>query len=324
LRLRTIWFIALLLALPLAACGPVVREQGLPAAEVMRLAAQKSGELQSARFALEADFQIQGISSPATGTAKLNGVLQDGGNAVQFTLAVDARVSPSAEADQPFRLFGNADIVMLPQQETFLRLNMLVTDPEQHLFQASLLDLVAGKWWLLPSQGSASSPVPGGTLTRSPNLLKAQSQVVRVREDDGLTMLDGKKVYHILVELDPEKLLGYLAQVAGERQEPFDRSAAAHTLENLKASGELWVDADTFYLRRVSWDVESLEEENGMTVSGSFTVDLSDHNAAPPIIPPKDASPLSPQLFFGSEVLSSGDRPSVFAFTPVHDSLSLP
>jgi len=285
------------------ACSSTVREKGLPAAEVMRLASQKSSELQSARFAMEADFRTQRVSFPSAGTVRLNGVLQDGGNEVQFTLDVDALVSPTTDDARTFRLLGNADILLMPRQETYLKLNTLKTDPEQNFFHVQLLNAVLGKWWLFPSQGATASALPGGTITPSPNLLKAQSQVVRVRRDDGLTILDGKRVYHVLVEVDPAKLLAYLEQVARERQESFDRSAAQRTLERLKADGELWVDAETFFLQRVTWDVESLEEEDGMIISGSFFVNLSDHNAVPPIVPPKDAQILSPQMLFGGEAL---------------------
>ncbi|MDD5751506.1 MAG: hypothetical protein PHS73_03225 [Candidatus Peribacteraceae bacterium] len=314
--MRSSLLISLLLAGVLASCGPTIREQGLPAEEVMRLAAQKSGELQSARFAIVADYRTQGVSFPSAGTAKLNGVLQDGGGTVQCILDVDALVSTGSDDAQTFRLLGNADIILLPAQETYLRLNTLRTDPEQNLFHAQLLNLFVGQWWVFPAREGVSAVLAGGTITPSPNLLKAQSQVVRVKRDDGLTILDGRRVYHVLVEADPVKLLAYLEQVSRERQEPFDRSAVARTLERLQADGELWVDAETFFLHRVSWDVESLEEEGGMIISGSFTVNLSDHNAAPPVTPPADAKLLSPQMLFGEGVLPEGQA----AMLPAEDN----
>jgi hypothetical protein len=268
----------------------------------MRLAAEKVSALQSANFEVEASFTLRNTVLPSSGTANLKGTLQDGGAAVQTNVVVDALVSSQGSAGETFRILGNADVISIGKQETYLHLNSLATEPDQNLFKKDLLALMTGKWWQLSSNADKTA-VPGGSLTPSPGILKLQSQVVRVLSDEGAATVGDHETYHYTVGIDPEKLLQFLEQGARDRKETFDREAMSRSIAAITATGEMWIDTETFFLRRVSWKLTGLQEQaGGMIVDGSFTATLTNENAAPPILPPKDAQLLTPSLLLGGEV----------------------
>jgi hypothetical protein len=73
-------------------------------------------------------------------------------------------------------------------------------------------------------------------------------------------------------------------------------------LAQYDATGEVWVDAATFVIRRLSWSI--VAREGGE--SWRFDAHFSDHDAAPEILPPSGAKPLPPPLMrAGWNVLSS-------------------
>lgn len=291
----------------LVSCGSqTIQESGLPGAEVMRLAAQKSRELLSARFAVDANFKSEGGAVPLSGTVTMNGILNDGGASLQFNANLDALTSSPQNLADSLRITASSDVMLLGKRDVYIHLNSFVTEPDQALIRSDLLSKLLNTWWLLPSNNSGSAIVAGGPVTPSSSLLKAQSQVVRVIKDDGLTVVDGRKAYHEYVDIDREKLLQYLEGVASAQQEPFDRTAVSDSLQKLSAEGEMWIDAETYALLRVTWRIGALQDVKGGTVaSGTLTVSFSDFNTAPLVSPPADAKKLTPALLLGSSPSSS-------------------
>ncbi|MFH1444784.1 MAG: hypothetical protein ABIG34_05380 [Candidatus Peregrinibacteria bacterium] len=267
--------------------------------EVMNLAAQNSRSLQSARLTGEGYFRIEGGALPASGTVELNGILQDAGDSLQMSVAIDALFSPAGNRSQTFRLRGAGEMVVVGKKDLYFNVESLSTEPDGSLFQPELVALLAGQWWALPSAaGEEEGAVPGGTMTPSPNLLRAQSQVVRVVRDRGTTSLDGATVFHYDVAIDQDKLLAYLEQVAAARNETLDRDSLARSLVGLQATGEMWIDAESYVLRQALWTIENFRMQQGM-FSGSFSIHLSDFDSAPTVTPPVEAKPFAPASFFG-------------------------
>lgn len=268
--------------------------------EVMTMAAQKSRDLQSARMNAEGQFRLEGDALPASGTVKADGLLQDSGGSVQLAVSLDALVAPGGDRSQTFRIEGAIESLFLSQRELFFKVNSLSTEPNDRLFQPEVVSLLTGKWWSIPT-GEAEgeqAAMPGGSVTPPPSVLRAQAQVVRVTEDRGTDTLDGAKAHHYRVILDPEKLLRYLEEVGTARGETLDRAALSQSLAGLQATGDMWIDAQSYLLKKVTWDIQRLETGLGL-LSGSFTIVLSDFDAAPTVSPPTDAQPFSPAAFFG-------------------------
>lgn len=285
----------------------------LRTAEVMELAAQKSRALQSARLSGHGNFRLEEGVLPVAGTVELNGVLQDAGDSVDVSLAVDALLSPETDRSQTFRLQGAGNLIVAGRKELYFKIESITTEPESSLFQPELIALLVNQWWMMPSTSSAQNgDVPGGMATPSPGVLRAQAQVVRVTEDRGIDSLDGAPAYHFAVAIDPVKLLAYLEEVAVARKETLDRDSLADSIADLQATGELWIDEQSYVLRKVMWDVQQLKTGQGR-VSGSFTVELSEFDSAPPVSPPSDSKPFSPAAYFG---LPSGASPSADTLSP--------
>lgn len=293
--------IALLVGVPLYwyLHKPFSGGSSLAAEETMRLAAEKSRVLQSARLTGDGRFRLEGGAIPASGTVELNGVLQDAGDSVQMSVSADVLVSPGEDKSQTFRLQGAGDLIVAGQKELYFKIQSLSTHPEGSLFQPELVALLAGQWWEIPASvsGQEEDAVPGGA-TPSPSVLRAQAEVVRVVQDLGSTTLDGASAYHYSVAIDPDKLRSYLEAVATARNETLDRASLAQSIAGLAATGEMWIDAQTFFLKKVTWEIQEFNTDQGM-LSGSFTLQLSDFDSAPSVAPPADAKPFSPSSFFG-------------------------
>ena len=264
----------------------------------MALAAQKSRDLQSVRLNATGHFRLEGGTIPSSGTVTLDGILQDAGDSVQMDVSVDALVAPGGDGSQTFRLQGAGEMIVVGKKELFFKVESLSTEPDGTLFQPELLALLTGQWWTVPAPASdQAGTVPGGTMTPSPSVLRAQAQVVRVTADRGTDTVGGSAAYHYDVALDSGKLLAYLEEVAAARKETIDRESLRASIAGLDASGEMWIDAETYVLKKVTWEISTLKTGQG-TLSGSFTVLLSDFDAAPVVAPPADAKLFSPTSFF--------------------------
>jgi len=300
-------FVLLLLAVALLGGIPLALyfRNSSPAApsqqteEVMTLAARKSRSLQSARLTGGGRFRLEGGTLPVSGTATLSGVLQDAGDSVQMSVTVDALVSPGGNRSQTFRLQGAGDIIIASKKELYFKIQSLSTEPDDSLFQPELVNLLTGQWWALPAPVSEQEgTVPGGTMTPSPSVLRAQAEVVRVVEDLGSVTLDSVTAYHYAVAVDPDKLSSYLKEVASARNETLDRDSLSSAIADLQATGEMWIDAQTYALKKVTWEIQEIKTAQGI-LSGSFEISLSDFDSAPPVAPPQDAKPFAPASFFG-------------------------
>lgn len=266
---------------------------GPPAQEVLHRAALKSRELTSARIAANGTFQAEGGALPASGTWVIAGTLQDAGSSVQFRADADAIVQPGTQLNQLFHVRGGADVILFDQREFFFRIDALETDPIQSLFQPELIALLLHRWWALPSpsQPEGAIAVPGG-VTPPPHLLRMQSQVVRVKRDVGSATLDGDPMHHYAVAVDHAKLLQFFEEAARSRTVAFDRAQFEASMQDLEATGELWIDRKTFFLRQAQWTLKNIRWRDAAW-SVSFTAAFTDINAAPPIVPPSDAETFS-------------------------------
>ena len=122
--------------------------------------------------------------------------------------------------------------------------------------------------------------------------------------------LNGRSAYRYDTALDKEKLALYLKKVAADRGEPMPQEELDSLLTSFSATGELWVDAENFFIHKLTWDVQKLPVGASPPLAVKFTVTLRDHNAAPPVTPPEKFELFSPFMFLqsttGTEMLPSG------------------
>lgn len=273
-----------------AACAVVTLvscrgEPGLPSAEVLDRAAEAARNLQSATFTADLSLKADtGIS----GTVHADGRLQNGGDQWDFTLRAALGGGFMQNIDV------TADVIVIEENEVYVRMQ----NAGNTALPFPLGPDAAGLWLRLPSAGRQSPPA--ADVTPDPRLLAMQAGVVKVTKDRGIVRQGDRRVYHYDVATDEEKFRAFLKEVATERGEEMPEEELNRLLVDTQLTGQLWIDAETFEMLRVSWGATP-RTENGY--EGSLTVELRDHNAAPPIVPPEGAQSLDSVLSAPSDVV---------------------
>ena len=278
----------------LVGCSLTERPEPLPPADVLQKSAQASQALASATFSATVDFDVERPTFSVIGTAAISGRLQSAGQDVQASLEVHAG---GKVAGNDFSVEATIDTVVMGEDALYFKASTLTIEPDDALFPAGTVASLQGTWWQLPLRQPGQNAV---SVTPDPQLLRAQVEVVDVVEDHGFTTIDDHDVYHYTVAINRDRLLAFLEKRAAGEGESFDRSEAVAMLERLTVTGELWIDAETYHVRRVDWEVrQKATEEDAGTATVSFTMQLTDHNEAEAITAPQGAEPFSPFAFVG-------------------------
>lgn len=258
----------LLILILLGAC---TRQGEFPPDEVLRRAAQAVNQLQSA------SFQVKGMYTTPSSTSlgfDVKGSLANGGK----ELAFDVRLSGHLADDTGKKHAVNAQAdVVVTMSDVFFRLRSISISPPHpaiHMEQASAL---VGTWYRLPSSPQAST----ADVTPDPALLRAQAEVVRVVEDRGLVRVGDHDAYNYAVEADTQKLQHFLEAVDGEAGK---ESAVALGMMFAGMTGDMLINSETFFVDKFRWSSTSAN-----SASLSLDMTLTNHNDAPPIVPPQGA-----------------------------------
>jgi hypothetical protein len=285
--------LTILLILALAACGSqVTPENVIPPEEVLQRATRAVQKLDSAQYVAQSDFDINSDKFSAVGTARIDGMLQDAGEQLRFQLDLTADIRG---IEGPSSVAGTLEVVVITEDEVYMNIHSLTSQPNSAIFRPEIIGMLSGKWWQL-SEGD-TLPV-AEKITPDPRLLQAQAQVVSVTRDRGITTINGRDTHHYDTTLDKEKLVSYLAAIAKEQFQEFDAAETQAAIEDIKASGQLWIDAETYFVQKIAWVVQSIPLEGDGIASVSFTITFRNHNDAPAIIPPQNAKVFSPAVFF--------------------------
>jgi len=266
-------------------------KRDLSSADVLHRAALASQNLDSARFAVNGGLTYTVDDSKIEANGVLEGVLQDGGRQTKTTVHINGKMQDQASSAQNMTVKG--EVIITSPTEIFLKFETLLIDPIA-AHPPEKLSSLTGKWWKLPSSGSNAL---GQTMTPDPSLLQAQAEVVIIKSEEPMEQINGREAYHYRVTLDKTKLIAYLRRVAEEQKEDFDEERMQSVLQNFDAEGELWIDAEHFYLHRIEWKILPALGQDPAAFSLLFTIDLRDHGNAPPVSPPADAEPFSPAAF---------------------------
>ena len=279
-------------SLLLVACSQTASPSTLSPEQVLKNSVKAVKTLESAQYALEMDFDVNGQGFLASGTANMDGSLADAGQQLQFLVDFSADVKDTQSVSA---LNGSLEVIALSESEVYVNLQNISAKPQSAVFRPEIVEALTGTWWSL-AQGP-TSPV-AEAVSPDPRLLRAQAEIVSVTRDRGIRTLKGRDTYHYDVELDKQKLLDYLKTVAQEQGNTFDSDAVKQSVEDISASGQLWIDAQDFYVQKLMWVVQSVPLRDGGTASLSFMVTFDNHNNAPDIVPPTDPKTFSPSMLF--------------------------
>ncbi len=267
----------------LSACR---RAGEFPSDEVLRRSTSASAQLLSAEYDVSVDLAVANGMLTLQGQATLQGTLGSGGQQAAFTAIVNGSMA-RAGGDTEMQL--TADVVS-ELADSYVRVSALKLTPEPALLAGNRASWI-GKWWKIPREGGN---LPLQPLTPDPQFLRAQAAVVTVTKDFGLEDINGRDAYRYAVSIDPERLVALMQESAEKRGKPFDAALARTELAQYDATGELWIDAETFVLHRFSWTVSAKDRPSALRLH--FIADLRNHNGAAPITVPADYQVFSREL----------------------------
>jgi len=271
-------------------CKPLVEEERLEPGQVLRLSATASQSLESADFSATFSASVDvSEAGPIDLSGTVNGTMQNAGKQLRFSL--DASGGRD-QAEDSIVIAGALEAIVAGKQEVYINIGSLVLSPEEELIQPETIAMIQNQWWKLPSADEFAQD--NVAITPNPRLLKAQAEVVKILEDKGMATIDDRESYHYEVEVDKTRLLEYLRKVSEEDGTELDEEKVEIELAPLIISGELWIDAETYFVRQLEWDIDNMDDED---FGISFKVTFSNHNEAGLISPPEEFKVFSPFMF---------------------------
>lgn len=270
------------------ACGLLVlagcRQQGaLQPSEVLQRATAANATLESGEYAATVDFSGEFDGKAAEGNGTLRGVLAHSGQ--QATLSANIDLSMT-DADETTDMKVEGDVVK-DTTDVYVFLKSLNVTPSSELLQG--MQSLLGKWWRIPGDESLSTQA----VTPDAGFLRGQAEAVVVTEDMGIHTIHGTDAYRYSVTLDPEKLIAVMKAGAEKNGEPFDAAEMRTELAKYDAAGELWIDAETFVIHKIIWNVQSKEGADPLTLH--FDIEIDKHNAAGSVTIPVQSEEFQPE-----------------------------
>jgi len=274
-------------ALVLLLCGCAMQSTIAPE-EVLQRSTIANQAITSARFTFDADID-RGMQ---TITVESEGIIQNGGEQFQFTF--DANGS---DTESEWSAVG--DVVVAGQNEIYTKLDSIEIEPPHPIFSSPSFEALIGQWWLMPS-GSGATTDP--SITPDPRFLRMQTDVIEVVKDRGIITMDGTKVHHYNAVVDKEKLAAFMNEITLQG----GNQTISETLPTIDMTGELWIDAQTYVIRKAEWSVRSSDANNPL--EAAIELNVTDHNAGATVTPPAQAMPV-PAGFLNPSVSLPGVTP---------------
>lgn len=264
------------IALPLLLGCTRVGELAPP--EVLRRSVQRSSTLTSVRFEAQAELEYRRPGAEADARASIRGSMAQGGQQAEFSGAVDGSLMRD---ETRHTLHAEGDMITEYQRDVYVVLRALDITPLPEILAG--VTGVLGTWWNVGVGDSRPRAIPQ-QVTPDPLLLRAQAESITVTKDDGLVTVRGRDAYHYAVRIDPDTLQTFVQKAVRERGSAM--GVAAEDVRRYDVRGEVWIDAQTFDLVRLRWDVH--DERSGLTVR--ILAAFTDHDRAPPIVPPSQST----------------------------------
>ncbi|MCK5020236.1 MAG: hypothetical protein KAS32_24570 [Candidatus Peribacteraceae bacterium] len=305
-----------LACLVIVSCTPAQEFTGeiLPSDVVMQNAATASLSLNSFEFNANANFKTNKIGKEIDGNFIVEGRSDSEGE--QMALNINADIAMDLN-NVKNNFIVDAEIIVLGPDEVYFLLNSFNSNGGSNDFlPAELINILVGKWWSLGSTISSKQ----GNITPDPKLLNAQAQVVRIEKEYPITLIDGSYNYHYSVVIDTDKLIDFLEEISQVKEMPFNKEKEQEKLNDIVATGELWIDAKTFITKKIVWNISSKENTGEDDMQANINVTFSNWGNVEPISPPEDAKVFNPasllESLTGENIIDGFDSDVLNSLTP--------
>lgn len=258
----------------------------LSADEVLKMSAAASKNLASANFNIKGTYAFENEDRfSVNGNLEAEGVFQRKGEDVAGLIKTNARIPKGKKV---ISADIEAEVISITGSDPFVKLNKLAVGPYFPLFSPDIVKRLEGQWWRIPSDDASR---PEQSISPDPALFHIQSQVVDVVSDHGFSSVNRKRAYHYEVIIDHEKLKTYLETLSSEIENGMTQEAIESLVKGMEARGEIWIDAETFYLNRIRWTIAPFNITESSKLALSFVITFSNINSAPDIKIPEGARP---------------------------------
>ncbi len=264
----------------LSACAG---RRGLPPEEVLKKAAAQSQQLDSTNFTGESTLKWSGDDAVYNLHVAMTGSLVGSGRDTHIYALVDGTV---VQAGRSYDVRADAQMISLDGKDVYVRVGAVTSDPVNPLLLRKEIQSFIGQWWKLP--GGEGSSDDTQSITPDPRLLRAQVEVVSVLKDNGIHTVNEHDVYLYDVGIDRQKLLDFLQALSAQGISSDDAAQSAAFWRMFSARGSLVIDANTFTIERLAWQLEPTAESN-QSFSVNFSLDFADRNRGEPVMPPQGA-----------------------------------
>jgi hypothetical protein len=240
------------LAILLTGCGNPVSE--LKPEEVLRRTVIGGRMLDSVALTTSGSMKLSNDSQVSTISMTATGVIHAGAAWSLNLRTITNRIASTGSGNLIVSTFsspGNGPV--------FLRIDA-VAGPDAVPVQRLLSGSIMTQWWLLAGDPSESR----GKAVTAPALQDIGTflSAFRVLQDHGISAENGRRHYHYSIEARPD-----LSTSLDPKQAPS------------AMKGELWIDAESFYLTRAVWHFAEIPTVAGV-LSGTISLNLYDHNRA--------------------------------------------
>jgi hypothetical protein len=261
------------------------KQGDLPPSEVLKKAAESSQKLQSAGFNLTASFhgRTELLAGQLTGKVAMAGRMANAGQQLQFSLRSDIERVDSQNNSSDINV--SADFIIGGEKDVYMKVHALTVTPPGKILSPELVSHLLNQWWLIPTEtGSRLTATP---ISPDPSMLQMQTEVISVVKDKGLSKINGRLSYEYEVAVDQTKMQNYLANLY--RLKGGKTPDSEEQFRNMNAKGMLWIDAESFVIHKIVWDITSTDPVRPQTAH--IDVSINDHNVPVIITLPEAAVP---------------------------------
>lgn len=236
----------------------------LPPSEVLQRSAVASNTLDSFGFTFDVDLTLFRKQIPTmTGSIRGSGVVRKERSVATGELSVLLSTNASGSLAVSSRIDGAFAIV--PQQRPMVRIDGVSTESGGVLLMRDV-----GKRWISLPLDDDPAPQPSLSAQRvDQQWIGLQASALEVRQDFGIENVGGIRMYHYSVALKQEVIDSLVDS----------KENGLKSLLRNKLTGDIWIDANSFVLRRASWKLHDLSVDRG-ALSVHADISVFDHNYA--------------------------------------------
>ncbi|MBP9773505.1 MAG: hypothetical protein KBD00_02630 [Candidatus Peribacteraceae bacterium] len=258
--MRLFVFASAFVTFTLCSCSAIGTKQAAVPQDVLARSVHANAQIENVRMQVNLQYEL-------TGQTQEKGQLQFAANTASWFQSLSGSGSMSRRVQKSNGLSTIAatmDIAMETPALWYVRYNTASFDLANDALNATPF---LRTWWKMTDADTNSAEQETFVQTPDPTIITAILESVVVDRDDGIVTEGNEKLYHYYVHID--------AAALGETAASLPQAPM----------GEVWIDAETFLLKRAIWSLADIPTKTGH-ISTSMDIRLSHQNEQLPLLLP--------------------------------------